>query len=401
MSDTSALHDSSSHDMASSKETSGRATIGAGQLHTPQEHLHHSFSHDKPFDPSTLLPNTLSPPASPNFVLAPQPSVDEPLFPDTERDEADQPLFDSQQSESARPSTSEATLRRHSTSEPSKTVRVPGTQIVLENKPLAAYNYFQGCMAQVERIRDATRKMPGLEGTRSKNILTRDPETRRALSRLDTFDKTLHRVDRPSRVTKTTITRRSIPDRHQSSEPALPRVTTASPGRPDTPEHASKTRPASSRRSRTPKSQSQTDFLDNAFPDKKHKRSAPSKHTPSKEDDFKWRDLPDYAPSTTDAQLKSLTAHWSSGGPLDIDDQIDVEELHGREYDVCRTLRLKPVQYLATKRRFFVAKVQFLSEGKTFTKTAAQNVTNIDVNKSSRLWEAFNNVVSTSRGLKE
>ncbi|KAK4548403.1 hypothetical protein LTR86_011342, partial [Recurvomyces mirabilis] len=114
--------------------------------------------------------------------------------------------------------------------------------------------------------------------------------------------------------------------------------------------------------------------------------------TPSKDEDFKWRDLPNYCPVANDAHLSTLTAQWSLGGPLDIRDQVDVKELHTREYEICRTLRLKPVQYLATKRRFFAAKVQFSREGRTFTKTAAQKVTNIDVNKSSRLWEAFNNV---------
>ena len=40
----------------------------------------------------------------------------------------------------------------------------------------------------------------------------------------------------------------------------------------------------------------------------------------------------------------------------------------------------------------FSAKVEYIRMGKSFTKTAAQTVTNIDVNKTSKLWEAFDRV---------
>ena len=39
-----------------------------------------------------------------------------------------------------------------------------------------------------------------------------------------------------------------------------------------------------------------------------------------------------------------------------------------------------------------MARVKYMRERKNFTKTAAQNATNIDVNKTSRLWEAFDRV---------
>ncbi|KAK4552397.1 hypothetical protein LTR86_010411 [Recurvomyces mirabilis] len=354
---------------------SNTVTVEAGKLSISQERIHQNPQHDKPVDISTLLPNTLLSPASPNpCPSAPKLSANESLSLDYVRDLPDQ------RRNSAQSSAPAVTSSQDSAPEPSKTLRIPGTTLTLPNKPLAAYDYFQGCMAQVDRIRDTSRVKPRPKSTRLQSILIRE-HTRMASSRLDTHNRPVNQVADPSRVRTAAAARRT----------SLPQIPTTSLACSTTREQAPKGRPTSSRRAQTRKSQSQTTFLNEASPPKKHKRSAPSKRTPSKDDDLFWRDLPNFCPSSINAQLSILTARWMTRKPLDIDDQVDVKELHKLEYDVCRKLRLKPVQYLAIKRRFFIAKEQFSKEGRTFTKTEAQKVTNIDVNKSSQLWEAFNN----------
>ena len=63
--------------------------------------------------------------------------------------------------------------------------------------------------------------------------------------------------------------------------------------------------------------------------------------------------------------------------------------MHPQEIEAAAELKLFGAQYLANKRRIFIAKVNSLREGKHFTKTAAQQACNIDVNKTSKLWEAY------------
>ena len=140
------------------------------------------------------------------------------------------------------------------------------------------------------------------------------------------------------------------------------------------------------------------DFYSDAFPaenDKKHKRAAPTKHTASKETDQFWRKTPDYTPPTSSLDVPGvrLKTFWNqSQAQLDISEEPDAELLHEQEYELSEVLRLRPQQYFANKRRIFEEKVRMLRENRTFTKTAAQNVTNIDVNKASKLWESFEKV---------
>ena len=68
------------------------------------------------------------------------------------------------------------------------------------------------------------------------------------------------------------------------------------------------------------------------------------------------------------------------------------------EYAVAGELRLHAQQYLANKRRMFGKRLWCLKSGKNFTKTSAQNACNIDVNKASKLWEAYEKVVYAEVG---
>ena len=125
----------------------------------------------------------------------------------------------------------------------------------------------------------------------------------------------------------------------------------------------------------------------------KRKRAPPSKHAPLKEDDKLWASLPDYSPpiSTLDGKPKALKVTWR-GSPNDLSSDPDIHAMHPQEVEAAAELKLPAAQYLANKRRIFQAKVASLQAGKTFTKTAAQQACNIDVNKTSKLWEAYDKI---------
>lgn len=66
--------------------------------------------------------------------------------------------------------------------------------------------------------------------------------------------------------------------------------------------------------------------------------------------------------------------------------------LHPAEQEVAKNLRLDPATYLTSKRRIFLARLQYFHERKAFRKTHAQQACHIDVNKASKLHTAFENV---------
>lgn len=125
----------------------------------------------------------------------------------------------------------------------------------------------------------------------------------------------------------------------------------------------------------------------------KRKRAPPTKAAPLKEDDKRWASLPDYSPpiSTLDGKPKALKVTWR-GSPNDLSGDPDIHAMHPQEIEVAAELKLPAAQYLANKRRIFQAKLASLQTGKTFTKTAAQQACNIDVNKTSKLWEAYDRI---------
>ncbi|KAF2767533.1 hypothetical protein EJ03DRAFT_240724, partial [Teratosphaeria nubilosa] len=106
--------------------------------------------------------------------------------------------------------------------------------------------------------------------------------------------------------------------------------------------------------------------------------------------DKDWRDIPDYSPSFDLLPPKSSLGCTWKGGPLDVRGDVDYDQLHPIEAEAATVLRLPPSTWLANKRRLFAARVNALKEGKTaFNRTMAQQALPIDVNKASRIQDAF------------
>lgn len=144
---------------------------------------------------------------------------------------------------------------------------------------------------------------------------------------------------------------------------------------------------------RTPKATAPRDRKSPTVEPEKRKRAPPSKHAPMKEEDKLWAQLPDHSPptSTLDGMAKGLKVVWR-GSPNDLSGDPDIGFMHPQEIEAAAELKLAGAQYLANKRRIFSEKVKSLQNGKTFTKTAAQQACNIDVNKTSKLWEAYDRI---------
>ncbi|KAF7560455.1 hypothetical protein G7046_g3683 [Stylonectria norvegica] len=114
---------------------------------------------------------------------------------------------------------------------------------------------------------------------------------------------------------------------------------------------------------------------------------------PNREDkDFKA--LPNYCPpldSLPTHRSNSLKMDWK-GQAIDLGDDPHVALLHPDEVTLASNLRLDCATYLTTKRRIFERRLNCLRTGKEFRKTDAQQACNIDVNKASKLWTAFDKV---------
>jgi len=122
-------------------------------------------------------------------------------------------------------------------------------------------------------------------------------------------------------------------------------------------------------------------------------RAAPSKRVDDK-DASDWADLPDYCPpvSSLATMNKKLHAAWTNANALDLSSDPDRAQLHPQEIEVASVLRLRCNQYLSNKRRIFAAKVELMRANKDFNKTSAQTCCKIDVNKASKLWQAFKDI---------
>lgn len=149
----------------------------------------------------------------------------------------------------------------------------------------------------------------------------------------------------------------------------------------------------STSRKKTPKASPSSDQQDGSWTAShatKHKRAPPSKKVEDR--DVHWTELTDYSPptSTLDAGGKKLSAWWDNGHSKPLEEDPDVHHLHPQEKHIAETLRLEGHKYMYNKRKIFQARLQALKDGKNFTKTAAQGACNIDVNKASRLWDAYN-----------
>ncbi|CAG8433467.1 5300_t:CDS:1 [Ambispora gerdemannii] len=85
------------------------------------------------------------------------------------------------------------------------------------------------------------------------------------------------------------------------------------------------------------------------------------------------------------------TITWK-GNPLKIEQLPHYNLLHQAEAQVASTLRLTPVQYLTVKHVFISTARRYYSRGLPFLKSDAQKIMKMDVNKSCKMWDFFNNV---------
>ncbi|KAI8373431.1 hypothetical protein EDC96DRAFT_499288 [Choanephora cucurbitarum] len=77
------------------------------------------------------------------------------------------------------------------------------------------------------------------------------------------------------------------------------------------------------------------------------------------------------------------------GAPLPIHQQPYYHDLHHVEATMSSVLRLSPVQYLRCKRTLILAARTLKIQQIPFTKSVAQKLCRVDVNKTSALWTAF------------
>jgi hypothetical protein len=110
-------------------------------------------------------------------------------------------------------------------------------------------------------------------------------------------------------------------------------------------------------------------------------------------EDKDFNSIPDYCPPLSSLPNKpnSLKVDWR-GAPIDLKNDVHAYLLHPDELLLAANLRLDCATYLTSKRRIFVKRIDALRIGKEFRKTDAQQACKIDVNKASKLWQAFEKV---------
>ena len=366
-----------------------RPAVVSTYLVTPPENTVDSFSQDDGKEWLNTLPplQAHTPPASPEDKTLPSISTatgfsgsecDPQLFPGQSRSERARsqtpltPLFDEKRQTSPRPQTPPAPGASEVVSQfPESNVRgapdtPPESQIFPTilgiNTAQAAQQYYNDRMAELRNMRC---KLPSPRGSTSSGL---DSFSQSQVARLGRFTKA-GAVTKPRPTPRTAFKARAA----KATSPPARIVPT---------------------KRRTPKPRtSQTDFLLNAFPNQssKHKRAPPSKKIEG--DGLKWDEMEDYSPpgSNLEQISKTLKATWR-GNPLDLSEDPDRARCHSQEIAVAAELRLTCAQYLTCKRKIFQARLQALKDGKNFTKTAAQGACNIDVNKASQLWEAYDRV---------
>ncbi|KAK6345079.1 hypothetical protein TWF718_007013 [Orbilia javanica] len=126
----------------------------------------------------------------------------------------------------------------------------------------------------------------------------------------------------------------------------------------------------------------------------KPKFSRQSKPITTTRKDIHFSTVEDVTPPTDTLpdNPRCLHVDWS-GAPLDISNDPDRHLLHKAEQHLASTLKLSCCQYLTQKRLIFLERVTRLRAGnQVFSRTHAQQVCHIDVNKASRLFAAFEKV---------
>ncbi|TQS38668.1 hypothetical protein Golomagni_00823 [Golovinomyces magnicellulatus] len=126
---------------------------------------------------------------------------------------------------------------------------------------------------------------------------------------------------------------------------------------------------------------------------KKIRREAIDSNKKVVREDKDFDSLVDYCPplSSLPNKMNSLKVEWK-GLPIDLKSDPFAHLLHRDELQLAANLRLDCATYLTSKRRIFISRVAAYRIGKDFRKTDAQQACKIDVNKASKLWQAFDKV---------
>lgn len=361
----------------------------APQLLTPDQTVADTFVVSGP------EPRMPSPPASPEFnAEATFQHKDDVLYPDhniTDSAQQQAPLFPDQSwttSEQEHPSPTATSV---SVATPRSSVSSPDQHNAQQpRKPSKArdgvdrfqtygYEYWKYCVSQNEEYRarqKASRELP--RPTQRSNGLQRDSYSNAMVSSLGGVR--IGKQHTTAAATKAKATPRDVP-----VKPAA---------RSQAPVATSKVEsPAKRSRRKTATPDPSLGALPHGAQPKPRTRAAPTKKIDDKSN-AEWNQLPDFCPPTSslDTMSKRMTASWTNGNPLNLDNDPDREHLHPQELAVASVLRLQCNSYLANKRRIFAARHQAYIDNKDFNKTSAQVSAKIDVNKSSKLWEAFDSV---------
>jgi hypothetical protein len=111
----------------------------------------------------------------------------------------------------------------------------------------------------------------------------------------------------------------------------------------------------------------------------------------SAHEDTDFNSLHDYSPSISTLEVGFPECNWK-GESFDLSEDPDSHLLHSEEISLAANLRMDCATYLTNKRRIFIACIECMKAGKDFKKTNCQQACKIDVNKASKLWEAFDKV---------
>ena len=121
----------------------------------------------------------------------------------------------------------------------------------------------------------------------------------------------------------------------------------------------------------------------------------PHRNNGNKFDDVAYESIPDYSPPLStlpEGNSLKLQVSWRPGVAIDLSKDPDRHMLHEAERRVAATLHLSCAKHLCTKRRIFQARFEALLAGREFTKSAASKACKIDVNKASKLCNAFERI---------
>ncbi|KAK0669254.1 hypothetical protein QBC41DRAFT_110375 [Cercophora samala] len=125
-----------------------------------------------------------------------------------------------------------------------------------------------------------------------------------------------------------------------------------------------------------------------ATPEPRMRNAAPNR------EDKDFEALEDLSPpldSLPQGRPNSLKVEWK-GNALDLSNDPHRHLLHPDELILASNLRLDCATYLTSKRRIFLRRRECAMIGKEFRKTDAQQACKIDVNKASKLWQAYDKV---------